>query len=159
MTQMPVVPDKIACCMSLVFTGPPGYAIYLYQQEERSRMSERPLGVTILGILWILGGLLMLVGGFVGGAILSVAGLGSIGAAMGVIFFIIGIVDLLLGVGCFLAWSWVWIVGVIFSAISILVGLVSLFTSGLSALLGIVIAAIILWYLFQPQVKAYFGSA
>ena len=70
-------------------------------------MSARPLGVTILGILWILGGLLMLVGGFVGGAILSVSGLGGIGAAIGVVFFIIGIVDLLLGVGCFLAWSWV----------------------------------------------------
>ena len=120
-------------------------------------MSARPLGVTILGILWILGGLLMLVGGFVGGAILSVSGLGGIGAAIGVVFFIIGIVDLLLGVGCFLAWSWVWIIGVIFSAISILIGLVSLFTSGIGAIVGIIIAAIILWYLFQPQVKAYFG--
>jgi len=101
----------------------------------------------------------MIVSGFVGGTLLSIEGLGGLGAAMGVIFLVIGIIDLLLGVGCFLAWSWVWIVGIIFSVISILIGLVSLVTSGLGALLGIIIAAIILWYLFQPQVKAYFGQA
>ena len=122
-------------------------------------MSQRPLGVTIIGILWILGGLLMLVAGFVGGAILAVSGLGGIRAAIGVVFFIIDIVDVLLGVGCFMAWSWVWIVGIIFSAISILIGLVSLFTTGINALFGIIISAIILWYLFQPQVKAYFGTS
>jgi len=121
-------------------------------------MSGRPLGVTILGILWIIGGLFAIFGGVIGGAILSVAGFGGLGAALGVTAFIIGIIDLLLGIGCFKAWSWVWIVGVIFSAISILIGIVSLFTTGFSALLGIVIAAIILYYLFQPQVKAYFGN-
>lgn len=121
-------------------------------------MTERPLGVTILGVLWIIGGLFAIIGGIVGGAILSMAGLGGLGAAIGVIAFIIGIIDLLLGIGCFKAWPWVWIVGVIFSAISVLIGIVSLFTTGLSALLGIIIAAIILYYLFQPQVKAYFGK-
>ncbi|MEI6840681.1 MAG: hypothetical protein WCK53_05420 [Methanomicrobiales archaeon] len=122
-------------------------------------MSERPLGVTILGILWIIGGLFAIIGGIIGGAILSVAGFGDLGAAIGIIVFIIGIIDLLLGIGCFKAWPWVWIVGVIFSAISILTGIGSLFTAGAGALLGIIIAAIILYYLFQPQVKAYFGKS
>ena len=122
-------------------------------------MSERPLGVTILGILWIIGGLFAIIGGVIGGAILSAAGLGGMGAALGVIAFIIGVIDLLLGIGCFKAWPCVWIVGVIFSAISILIRIVSLLTTGLSALLGIIIAAIILYYLFQPQVKAYFGKS
>ena len=121
-------------------------------------MTGRPLGVTILGVLWIIGGLFAIMGGIVGGAILSMEGFGGLGAAIGVVAFIIGVVDLLLGIGCFKAWSWVWIVGVIFSAISVLIGIVSLFTTGLSALLGIIIAAIILYYLFQPQVKAYFGK-
>jgi hypothetical protein len=74
------------------------------------------------------------------------------------IAFIIGIIDLLLGIGCFKAWSWAWIVGVIFSAITVLIGIVSLLTTGFSALIEIIIAAIILYYLFQPQVKAYFGK-
>jgi hypothetical protein len=121
-------------------------------------MSERPLGVTILGVLWIIGGLLAIIGGIIGGAVLSIVGLGGIGAAIGITLFVIGIIDLLLGIGCFKAWPWVWVVGVIITAISILIGIASLFTTGASALLGIVIAAIILYYLFQPQVKAYFGN-
>jgi hypothetical protein len=122
-------------------------------------MSERPLGVTIIGILWIIGGLLAIFAGIIGGAILSVAGLGGLGAAIGIIAFIVGIVYLILGIGCFKAWPWVWTVGVIFSALSILLGIVNLFMVGASALLGIIIAAIILYYLFQPQVKAYFGKS
>jgi hypothetical protein len=130
---------------------------YIYSHADASNMTERPLGVTILGILWIIGGLFWLVFGFVGGAVLSVAGLGAFGAAIGVVFFIIGIVDLLLGIGCFMAWSWVWVVGVIFTAIAILMGLVTLFSNWVSGLVSIIIAGIILWYLFQPQVKAYFS--
>jgi hypothetical protein len=122
-------------------------------------MSERPLGVTIIGILWIIGGLFAIFGGIIGGAVLSVIGLEGLGAAIAIIAFIIGVVYLILGIGCFKAWPWVWTVGVIFSALSILIGIVNLFTVGASALFGIIIAAIILYYLFQPQVKAYFGKS
>ena len=55
-------------------------------------MTERPLGVTILGILWILNGLMWLVAAFLGGAALSIVGLGALGAVIGVILFIIGII-------------------------------------------------------------------
>ena len=121
-------------------------------------MSERPLGVTILGILWILGGLMWLVAAFLGGAVLTIAGLGAIGAIIGVILFIVGIVDIFLGIGCFMGWGWVWIIGVIFMAINILIGLVTLLSDWVTGLVSIVIAGIILWYLFQPQVKTYFGK-
>lgn len=122
-------------------------------------MSERPLGVTIIGVLWVLAGLLWFVAAFVGGVALSVIGLGAIGAIIGVVLFIIGIIDILLGVGCFMAWSWVWIVGVIFMVINVLIGIVALFSNWVTGLVTIIIAAIVLWYLFQPQVKAYFGQA
>ena len=120
-------------------------------------MSERPLGVTIIGVLWILSGLLWFVAAFLGGALLAVIGLGALGAIVGVILFIIGIIDILLGIGCFLGWSWVWVIGVIFMVINLLIGLVSLFSSPGTGIITIIIAVIVLWYLFQPQVKAYFG--
>ena len=75
------------------------------------------------------------------------------------IIAIVGIIYILLGVGCFKAWPWVWIVGVILTALGLLFGLVTLVMGGYSAIVGIIIAAIILYYLFQPQVKAYFGKA
>jgi hypothetical protein len=128
-----------------------------YQQIDGSIMTERPLGVTILGILWILGGLLALLGG------LGIAAIGSMiagpfGLAIGIVFIIIGLVDLALGIGCFKAWPWVWTVGVVFSILSIIMGLYSLVTTGLAAVIGLIIPVIILYYLFQPNVKAYFGK-
>jgi hypothetical protein len=122
-------------------------------------MADRPLGVTIIGILWILYGLVLIFGGIIGGAVLSVAGLGALGALIGIVLLIVGIIYLVLGIGSFKAWPWVWIVGVVFTIISVLINLVTLVSGGISAIIGIIIDAIILWYLFQPQVKAYFGTS
>jgi len=125
-------------------------------------MTERPLGVTIIGILWILSGLLALFGG------IGIAALGSlvagpiggiIGLGLGVALLVIGIIEIVLGIGCFKRWGWVWTVGVIVTIISLLMGIVDLFRTGAGALLGIVISVVILWYLFRENVKKYFGKA
>ena len=116
----------------------------------------RPLGVTIIGILWILAGLLTAIGGGIGGAALAIIGLGGLGAAVGVILVIIGLVFIALGIGCFKGWPWVWPVGVIFTVIALIINLLSILSNTASAVIGIIIDIIILWYLFQPQVKAWF---
>jgi hypothetical protein len=118
--------------------------------------NTRPLGVTIIGILWILVGLLTAIGGGIGGAALAIIGLGGLGAAVGVILVIIGLVFIALGIGCFKGWPWVWPVGVIFTIIGIIINLLSIIANPASAIIGIIIDIIILWYLFQPQVKAWF---
>ena len=120
-------------------------------------MTERPLGVTILGILWIIIGLLALLGGL-GVAVVGTLLAGIFGLIIGFVLVIIGIIDLALGIGCFKAWPWVWTIGVILSILNIVIGLVSLLTSGAGALISIIIAVVILYYLYQPQVKAYFGQ-
>jgi len=125
-------------------------------------MTERPLGVTIIGILWILSGLLALFGG------MGIAALGSlvagpiggiIGLGLGVALLVIGIIEIVLVIGCFKRWGWVWTVGDIVTIISLLMGIVNLFRTGAGALLGIVISIVILWYLFRENVKKYFGKA
>jgi hypothetical protein len=119
----------------------------------------RPLGVTIIGILWILAGLLMAVGAGVGGAALAVIGLGALGAMVGVIFVIIGLVFIALGIGCFKGWPWVWPVGVIFTIVALIINLLSILSLPAGAIVGIIFDIIVLWYLFQPQVKAWFKVA
>ena len=118
--------------------------------------NARPLGVTIIGILWFLTGILWVIMGGIGGAVLAVIGLGALGAAVGVILVIIGLIFLFLGVGCFKGWPWVWPVGVVLTIISLIINLLSIVASTGSAIVGIIIDLIILWYLFQPQVKAWF---
>ncbi len=116
----------------------------------------RPLGVTIIGILWILAGLLTALGAGLGGAALAVIGLGALGAMVGVVFVIIGLVFIALGIGCFKGWPWVWPVGIIFTIIGLVINLLSILSNTGAAIIGIIIDIIILWYLFQPQVKAWF---
>ena len=118
--------------------------------------NARPLGVTIIGILWFLTGILWIVAGAAGGAMLAVIGFGAIGAAVGVVLVIIGLVFLFLGIGCFKGWPWVWAVGVVLTIISLIINLLSIIASPASAIIGIIISIIILWYLFKPQVKAWF---
>jgi len=121
--------------------------------------NARPLGVTIIGILWILAGLLMAVGAGVGGAALAIMGLGALGAMVGVIFVIIGLVFIALGIGCFKGWPWVWPVGVIFTIVALIINLLSIVSMPAGAIIGIIFDIIVLWYLFQPQVKAWFRVA
>jgi len=121
--------------------------------------NARPLGVTIIGILWILAGLLMAVGAGVGGAALAIMGLGGLGAMVGVIFVIIGLVFIALGIGCFKGWPWVWPVGVIFTIVALIINLLSIVSMPAGAIIGILFDIIVLWYLFQPQVKAWFRVA
>ncbi|MDH7592777.1 MAG: hypothetical protein QHG99_00265 [Methanomicrobiales archaeon] len=83
---------------------------------------------------------------------------GAIGLVVGFVFIIVGAIEIILGIGCFKAWGWVWTAGVIITIVSLLIGLLELLTGGAGAILGIVISGIILWYLFQPNVKAYFGK-
>lgn len=120
-------------------------------------MSERPLGVSVLGVLWIFSALIWFVASLLGSLVLVGVGLPGIGAIFGFIILCIAIVDLFLGIGCFRGWGWVWIVGILFMVINIVVGIMSLFSAPIYGVISIIIAAIILWYFFQPQVKAYFG--
>jgi len=116
----------------------------------------------LIGILWIIGGLILLFGGLgvaVLGAVIGGPLGGMIGLALGFVLFIVGIIEVILGIGCFMAWGWVWTVGVIITIISLVAGIVELFTGDMGALIGIVISAIILWYLFQANVKSYFGKS
>jgi hypothetical protein len=119
---------------------------------------ERPLGVTIIGILNILSGLFYLVGGLALGAILAIA-IPLLGGIIGALLVIIGIIYIILGIGCFKGWGWVWTLTVIFSILGILISLVSLVVGNFTSIVSIIIAAIILWYLFQEEPKKFFGKA
>jgi hypothetical protein len=126
---------------------------------------SRPLGVTIVGLLYLFLGLLGLLAGvtvFMAGSALEMAG---VGAFSGGIVLIVAIVNLAIGIGCFKAWGWVWTVAVLFAFINILTAFYNWWVAGhtmaglTTALVSIVIPVIILWYLYKDNVKAYFGKA
>ena len=135
---------------------------------------ERPVGVTILAVLALvagglvaLGGLLMVGGGAVAGAVgAATAGAGGGVAAVGGIFAMgMGVFMLLwaalsiaFGVGALQLRRWAWVLGIICEGLGVLMNLGNLMHGHAGgAIFGLVINGVILWYLFQPDVKRAFA--
>jgi hypothetical protein len=164
----------------------------------QSTPKPRPLGVTIIAILNIIGGVFLLIFG-IGlitlGAILPTLPppnfnqtevqlnltdgqapipplpsssdspmafqtfLGGIGIAFGITLIVIAIVSFIVAYGLLKGMGWAWTVALILSIISIVWNAVTLVTAGnLGGIISIIISGIILYYLYRPHVKAYFGK-
>ncbi len=136
---------------------------------------KRPVGVTILAVIGIIYGifsLLLALLGLLGSALLAS---GTYGAAVkysaGTLAYatisdaVLGILYLAFGIGAFQLKGWAWTTGVVALVLDILRNIVSLVIRGFSAgsivvpIVTIVIALVLLWYLFRPNVRAAFGKA
>jgi hypothetical protein len=60
--------------------------------------------------------------------------------------------------GLFKGKGWAWTVTIILSAISVIMGIVSLVGGNFGAIVNIIIAGVVIYYLYRPHVKAYFGK-
>jgi hypothetical protein len=136
--------------------------------------APRPVGISILAVIDFLFGTLAVLFGFLliwfSGALVSlarsanlegvgVAGIGALSAFISVAggaAVIGGLISIFLGYGFWTGRGWAWIVGVILGILGVIGGV---FVS-LGSYVGIVtlgVDLIILWYLFRPRVKAFFG--
>lgn len=119
-------------------------------------MDERPPGVTILGVLWLIAGLILISGGAYT-AIFGGMAFGSWGWILGIAFALWGLLELAIGFGTLMGLPWVWTVSAVLAGLSLLQGIYGLIAQGWTSLLSIIIAGVILYYLFTPEVKAFFG--
>jgi hypothetical protein len=108
---------------------------------------HRPLGVTIIAILTIIGGLIFLASGLV----LLIIGIGIILLALGIAY-------LVMAYGLWKGRGWAWTITLILSAIGIVVALISIAAGNIGALFSIVIHGVAIYYLYRPNVKAFFGK-
>ena len=125
---------------------------------------SRPTGITILGILHLIGGSASLILATMGAAMLGVSGsmsyMGMMPAALGGIFLIIfGILaatEFIIAGALFSGKPWGRITVIVLSIIGLMVGLVSIIGNPFS-ILNIMLDAFVLWYMWRPHVIAYFG--
>jgi len=131
---------------------------------------HRPLGVTIIAILIVIAGILTLLVGIGSVAIGPIIGISLVFIASGVISLAIGIAYLAMGYGLWKGKGWAWTISTIVLIIGIIVDIISLprtiatgYSNTGSSLSGVVVSigicAFILYYLYRPHVKAYFGRA
>jgi hypothetical protein len=121
----------------------------------------RPVGVTIIAILIVISGVLILLVGL---------GLVAIGPIIGLVFVVFGSISLAVGIAYLVmaygllkgrGWAWtlstiVLIIGIILEVISI-PRTIALGSSLSGNIISIAISAFILYYLYRPHVKSYFG--
>jgi len=110
---------------------------------------ERPGGITILAVLYVIEGLFALgMGGLTmaGGSLIPV--FGGLVAAIGAIYVIVGLIDFAIAYGLWNLRPWARTVAIIFAIIGLL-----------GFPIGTIISIIILWYLFKPEIKEAFGQA
>lgn len=132
---------------------------------------KRPAGVTIIAVLAIIYGifsLLLALLGLLGSALLA-SGVGTVKYSAGVLIYatitdaILGILYLAFGIGAFSLKRWAWTAGVVALVLDIVRQIVGVIMHGFSAsnavgfIITIVIALVVLWYLFRPTVRAAFG--
>jgi uncharacterized membrane protein HdeD (DUF308 family) len=107
---------------------------------------HRPLGITIIAILAAIVGIFLVAGGAVFLIVL-----------IGIVPLVIGIAYLVVAYGLWKAKTWAWIVTLIVSAISIIASIVEIAIGHRESIFSIIVPAIIIFYLYRPNVKAYFG--
>ena len=140
---------------------------------------KRPTGITILGVLSEVFGVLFIFSGIASAlagiaiplflreeAILAnemVTGMpieltGMMASMIGFAFAGIGVFSLIVGIGLMKGKRWAWNLEVISMFISLGIGIFYLIDDIASGILSLIISAIILYYLYRPNVKSYFGK-
>ena len=130
--------------------------------------ATRPTGITVLAVLSAIGGVLGLLGGIaligLGGVAAASTGTAAyfgLGAIWGVILLATAVASLAFAYGAWTLKPWAWPLGVALQVISLVLSALTVLSGGdiTSQIISVVISAIILYYLFQPNIKAVFGRA
>ena len=114
---------------------------------------NRPLGVTIIAILAVIGGIGSVLSGF---AIIAIIPL--LGIIFGGLLIIIGLAYFVVAYGLWKGLNWAWNITLIVSVIGIIVGLGSIVVGNIGALFHLIVNVIVIYYLYRPNVKTYFGK-
>jgi len=120
---------------------------------------DRPLGVTIIGVLLLLYGLFMILGGIVIGSLADLEGLELV---IETVSLAIGLIYIILAFGFFKGWSWVWLLTMIVVILGMIWSIVSWVIGGLNmgdlleTIIGLIIPIIIILYMNSSRVKTFF---
>ena len=110
--------------------------------------ASRPTGVTVIGWLQVIGGVLI--------ALLGILFL-LVSPLIGAPFIVLGLLVAFLGRALLRGKNWAWSLDMVLNALGIVLGVALLvFGSGL-AIVSIAIDVIIVYYLTRPAIRTYFG--
>ncbi len=138
-------------------------------------IKKRPTGVTVIAILVMIDGILLLLAGIeavaVGSLFISqITGLGFV--IIGAIILAVGIGYLVVSYGLLKGKKWAWtitvvllfigmtidVASIIFGSFAINMDISTFLSANSGSIASIIISVIILYYLYRPHIKSYFGK-
>ena len=123
------------------------------------QQKNRPIGVTIIAILTIIGGI-----GFLASGIAAVVAapflsdMEGLSAGIGAALMALGIAYFVMAYGLWKGKGWAWTITLVLSFIGIVLGIASIVTGNIGAVFHLIINIIVVYYLYRPNVKAFFGK-
>lgn len=126
---------------------------------------QRPTGVTIIAVLAVIAGVFGLLGGLalIGlGGFIAASGVtgGALAPILGLLLLAYGVLALVLAYGFWTLQPWAWTLGIGLQAAGIVINILQFLNNStqlVSAIVSIAISVVVIWYLYQPNVKAAFG--
>jgi hypothetical protein len=121
----------------------------------------RPLGVTIIGVLLLLLGLIILLAVNMVGTLDEIEGYETVIESVMLLF---GVIYMLLAVGFLKGWAWIWTLTMAMLILGIVLDIASWIVGGgglgdlLSTFIGLLLPIIILLYMSSAKVKTFFGK-
>jgi hypothetical protein len=133
-------------------------------------MTKRPLGIVIVAIIMFFASLMALIVGIsllLPGTVLDIlwtlnpaaAGLTSMGTILGFFLLFICITASFTGIGLLKGLKWAWWIVIIIFILNGIGDVVRVALGGIEGLIGILIAAVFLFYLTRPEVKKFFEKS
>ncbi len=124
---------------------------------------QRPILISVIAILYFIAGIFAVIAGIA--LMLGVITQADMGqgfedmsmTVLGAALLIYGLFNLVMAGGFWNGWTIMWILGVIFTALGLIIGIASIFFGGFIGIIPIIIYLLILWYLLRPGVKEFFG--
>ena len=137
----------------------------------------RPTGISVMAVVAVVAGIMDILAGIgdigIGGGFLTKIGFGTtldtIMMVVGLIVVAIGVLGVVSGFGLWTGREWAWLIARLWASLCVVIGLVSaglsLFGTTLTseivaaivaAIVPAIAGAVVLWYLYRPQVKAAF---
>ena len=124
------------------------------------QQKHRPLGVTIIAILTIIGGIGLLASGIA--AVVAtpfLSDMGGLSAGIGAALIVLGIAYFVMAYGLWKGKGWAWTITLVLSFIGIAFGIASIVTGNIGAVFHLIINIIVVYYLYKPNVKMFFGKS
>ena len=121
-----------------------------------SNKGSRPFLVTVLAVLFLVSGLLSILGGIAAFTGLAIFGQPAAGGVAGGTAIIMGIINLVVSLGFLHGWSIMWIIGIIVTGLQIIGGFLAIISGNFGVFLSLILDVLILFYLLKPNVRKFF---